>query len=101
MPAKENAMTLMIDSQQKKYCNLIKQVSLDEGVSEDFVMKGIAEGTIVVPKNVNRKLKKIVGVGNGFKTKVNANLGTSPDRISLKEELANYEIGRASCRERV
>ena len=96
MPAKENAMTLMIDSQQKKYCNLIKQVSLDEGVSEDFVMKGIAEGTIVVPKNVNRKLKKIVGVGNGLKTKVNANLGTSPDRISLKEELAKLEAAIAA-----
>lgn len=96
MPAKENAMTLMIDSRQKKYCNLIKQVSLDEGVSEDFVMKGIAEGTIVVPKNVNRKLKKIVGVGNGLKTKVNANLGTSPDRISLKEELAKLEAAIAA-----
>ena len=46
MPAKENAMTLMIDSQQKKYCNLIKQVFLDEGVSEDFVMKKIGRAHV-------------------------------------------------------
>jgi phosphomethylpyrimidine synthase len=89
-------MTLMIDAQNKKYCNLIKQVSLDEGVSEEFVMEGVAAGTIVIPKNANRKLKKIAAVGKGLKTKVNANLGTSPDHISLEEELAKLDAAIAA-----
>lgn len=89
-------MTLMIDAQNKKYCNLIKQVSTDEGVSEEFVMEGVAGGTIVIPKNVNRKLKKIVAVGKGLKTKVNANLGTSPDHISIDEELAKLNAAIAA-----
>ena len=84
-------MTLMIDAKNKKYCNLVKQVAADEKQSEDFIMEGIADGTIVVPKNINRKLKKIVAVGRGLKTKVNANLGTSPDHISLKEELEKLD----------
>lgn len=89
-------MTLMIDSQNKKYCNLIKQVALDEKVSEEFVMEGVADGTIVIPKNVNRKLRKIIAVGQGLRTKVNANLGTSPDHISLDEELAKLNAAVAA-----
>lgn len=89
-------MTLMIDSQNKKYCNLIKQVATDEGVSEEFVMSGVAAGTIVIPKNINRKLKRIVAVGKGLKTKVNANLGTSPDHISIDEELAKLNAAIAA-----
>ena len=89
-------MTLMTDSKNKKYCDLIKQVALNESVSEEFVMQCVAEGSIVIPKNVNRKLKRIVGVGKGLKTKVNANIGTSPDHISLEEELAKLNAAIAA-----
>ncbi|MDR1663006.1 MAG: phosphomethylpyrimidine synthase ThiC [Endomicrobium sp.] len=80
-------MTLMEDAKNKKTNDLIKSVAHFENLSEDFIRLGVASGTIVIPKNVNRTLKKIVAVGAGLKTKVNANLGTSPDHIDLDEEL--------------
>lgn len=84
-------MTLMIDAQKKKNNELIKAAAKAENLSEDFIREGVANGTIVIPKNINRDLKKIVAIGKGLKTKVNANLGTSPDHISLKEELEKLD----------
>ncbi|MDR0822765.1 MAG: phosphomethylpyrimidine synthase ThiC, partial [Endomicrobium sp.] len=81
-------MTLMLDAQNKKSNALIGAAVKEEGLSEDFIRQGIAEGTIVIPKNSGRTLKRIVAVGAGLKTKVNANIGTSPDHISLDEEIA-------------
>ncbi|MDR1195043.1 MAG: phosphomethylpyrimidine synthase ThiC [Endomicrobium sp.] len=84
-------MTLMIDAKNKKTNDLIKAAAAAEMLSEEFMAEGVAAGTIVIPKNINRKLKKIVAVGKGLKTKVNANIGTSPDHISLEEELAKLD----------
>lgn len=66
--------------------NIIKSVAQSEKVSFELVRDGLAAGTIVIPKNKNRQLKIINGVGKGLRTKVNANIGTSPDRISIDAE---------------
>ena len=52
----------------------------------------IAEGRVVIP--ANRKHKGLVpcGVGEGLFIKVNANIGTSSDRISLEEELTKLKV---------
>lgn len=84
-------MTLMTDACKKKNNDLIRAAAKAENLTEDFICEGVAAGTIVIPKNINRNLKKIVAVGKGLKTKVNANLGTSPDHISLKEELEKLD----------
>jgi len=85
-------MTLMQDAQNKKPNDLIRNVAQSENLSEEFVKNGVACGTIVIPKSTARKLKKIVAVGKGLKTKINANIGTSPDHINVKEELAKLDI---------
>lgn len=46
----------------------------------------------MIPKNINRKFEKIVGIGKGLRTKVNANIGTSPDHIDIAEELAKLDV---------
>ncbi|MCA6069757.1 MAG: phosphomethylpyrimidine synthase ThiC [Endomicrobium sp.] len=83
--------TLMEDAQNEKANDLIKSTAQTENLSEEFIRCGIATGTIVIPKNFNRNLKKIVAIGAGLKTKVNANIGTSPDCINLSEELAKLD----------
>ncbi|MDR2436708.1 MAG: phosphomethylpyrimidine synthase ThiC [Endomicrobium sp.] len=85
-------MTLMTDAKNKKINKLIKAAAQAEKLPEDFIREGVAIGTVVIPKNVNRTLKKIVAVGAGLKTKVNANIGTSPDHINLAEELQKLDI---------
>jgi phosphomethylpyrimidine synthase len=84
-------MTLIEDAQNKKANGLIKSVAKAENLDEEFIRAGVAEGTIVIPKNVNRKLREIVAVGKGLKTKINANIGTSPDHIDIAEELAKLD----------
>ncbi|MDR0977503.1 MAG: phosphomethylpyrimidine synthase ThiC [Endomicrobium sp.] len=85
-------MTLIEDAKSKRTNDLIKAAAQAENLTEDFIREGIAAGTIVIPKNIKRMLKKIVAVGAGLKTKVNANLGTSPEHINLSEELEKLNV---------
>lgn len=72
----------------------IEQVAKDENRSVDFVMEGLKNGSIVIPKNKNHDIKP-VGIGKGLKTKVNANIGTSSDIAQLEMELEKLE---AACK---
>ena len=57
----------------------MRVVAQHEGVEAEFIRQGVASGTIVIPANV-RHLNLIPGgIGEGLKTKVNANIGTSSD----------------------
>ena len=89
-------MTLMSDALNNKKNNLITAAAKAEGLTEEFIRAGVAEGTIVIPKNINRNLAKIVAVGKGLKTKVNANIGTSPDYINVEEELLKLDAAVAA-----
>jgi phosphomethylpyrimidine synthase len=84
-------MGLMEDAQNKKNNISIKSAAQAENLNEEFIRNGVASGTIVIPKNINRKFQKIVAVGKGLKTKINANIGTSPDHIDIAEELAKLD----------
>ncbi len=66
----------------------IKQVAQDERRSEEFIMEGLVKGTIVIPRNVNHHNVRPIGIGEGLRTKVNANIGTSSDIADLDNELA-------------
>ncbi len=68
----------------------IKYVAKTEQRSEEFIMEGLVQGNIVIPKNINHNIKPI-GVGKGLKTKVNANIGTSTDIAELDNELKKLE----------
>lgn len=69
----------------------IKLVAEREKRSPEFVAEGLRKGTIVVPVNRLRRGLYAVGIGEGLSTKVNANLGTSPDDVRLKKELAKLK----------
>ena len=65
----------------------VKQVALQEHLSEDIVRQYVAEGKIAVPANPNHRNLKPCGVGKGLRIKVNANIGTSSDYGSVETEL--------------
>ena len=69
----------------------MKTVAEKEHVDVLWLRDKIAEGRIVIPANVNHKGLIPCGIGEGLLIKVNANIGTSSDRISLEEELAKFE----------
>lgn len=72
---------------------VLAAVVRDEQVTVSRLREGLEQGTIVIPLN-RRRHCRAVGIGKGMRTKVNANLGTSPDRASLKLELAKL---KAAC----
>ncbi|MGE5307615.1 MAG: phosphomethylpyrimidine synthase ThiC [Deltaproteobacteria bacterium] len=66
---------------------LMKKAAAAEGVSAEKIRASIAAGKTVIPANSTRKLGKPCAIGEGLKTKINANIGTSTDKASLSEEL--------------
>ena len=69
----------------------MKFVAQQEGVSEEFIREGVAEGTIAVCANKNHKNLIPRGVGQGLKVKVNANIGTSSSFPDIEPELVKLK----------
>lgn len=66
--------------------SLLQSVAKREGVSIQFLKRGIKKGNIVILKNRKHRIIPIA-IGKGLSTKVNANIGTSPDLADLRLEL--------------
>ncbi|MBW7957057.1 MAG: phosphomethylpyrimidine synthase ThiC [Deltaproteobacteria bacterium] len=58
----------------------------NEGRTAEYVRRMIAEGKAVIPNNTGRKAR-LVAIGAGLRTKVNASIGTSSDIIDMKAEV--------------
>jgi phosphomethylpyrimidine synthase len=69
----------------------MKAVATEERVEPESVRQGIADGLIVIPANINHRGVKPCGIGKGLRTKVNANIGTSPDLADIDTELAKLK----------
>jgi len=63
------------------------EVARDEGRGTEEIRVGIAQGVIAIPFNLLHKGCKVIGIGRGMRTKVNANIGTSADYPDVEEEL--------------
>ena len=71
----------------------MKQVAQDEDVSLDWLICKIAKGSVIIPSNNARKQQiHRVGIGNGLKTKVNVNIGTSTLNVDLAEEIEKARV---------
>lgn len=65
----------------------IRTVAEKEFISEEQLMKLVAEGKVIIPCNKNHKAISPNGIGASLKTKINVNLGTSRDVKSLDLEM--------------
>jgi phosphomethylpyrimidine synthase len=61
-------------------------VAREEELTPAYILRMVAEGKIVIPWNHNRK-PKVVGIGAGLSTKVNASIGTSSDIVDYAAEV--------------
>jgi phosphomethylpyrimidine synthase len=80
-------MTQLELAQKGIISSQMQAVGRQEQLEPEFIRKGIAEGNIVVPANINHKNLKPFGIGKGLRTKVNANFGTSSDYGTIETEL--------------
>jgi phosphomethylpyrimidine synthase len=80
-------MTQVELARQGKVTDAMRAVAQAEGVDAEAVRLLVADGRVVVPANKNRRATRIMGVGQGLRVKVNANLGTSTDYADMAVEL--------------
>ncbi len=69
----------------------MEAVASEENLHPETIMKGVADGVIVIMKNVIHNIRPL-GVGKGLRTKVNANIGTSKDMVDIEAELKKLRI---------
>ena len=70
----------------------IEVVARDEGKPVEFVLRRLAAGRVVIPRNIRRDGVHVKGIGEGLRTKINANVGTSPDYVNIEEEIEKARI---------
>jgi phosphomethylpyrimidine synthase len=79
-------MSLIKLIEEGKISPQIKKIASSEKLDEDTILQGILKGEIVVPSNSKYKLRRPIGIGKGLRTKVNSNVGSSPDCIDYELE---------------
>ena len=72
---------------QEAYREALEQ----EGIKPEKLRELVASGRVVITGTARDNCRPI-GIGDGLKTKVNANLGTSPDHANIEVELEKLRI---------
>jgi phosphomethylpyrimidine synthase len=85
-------MTQLEIAREGKISPQMRLVAECEGLETEFIRRGVAEGTIVIPANIRHKNLIPGGIGQGLKTKVNANIGTSSDFGDIDTELEKLRV---------
>ncbi len=70
----------------------MSQVAQHEGLEAEFIRQGVDKGTIIIPANTKHTNLIPCGIGQGLKTKVNANIGTSSDFGNIDTELEKLRV---------
>ena len=89
-------MTQILKARKGEITKEMKAVADYEKLPPEFIRDGVAAGQIVITTNFRGRVKRPLGIGAGLKIKVNANIGTSPNRIDIKEELKKLEVAFTS-----
>jgi len=84
-------MTQISEAKRGKITKQIKEVSKAEHVDVEIIRRRVASGKIAIPYNPIHSPHSL-GIGKGLRVKVNANIGTSREHCSLKEEIEKAKV---------
>ncbi len=85
-------MSIREDALAGNQTGLFKKCVENESLNLDQLMAGVAAGTIAIPKNKHHDFDKVIAIGKGTATKVNANIGSSKDFSNLDEEIEKLQV---------
>jgi phosphomethylpyrimidine synthase len=85
-------MTQVELARKNRITDIARKAAKRDGVSFKHIIDGLKKGTIVIPANRLRSIENPCAIGKGLHTKINANIGTSPYRGSIKEELEKLDV---------
>jgi phosphomethylpyrimidine synthase len=88
-------MTQLSLAKRGRVTSQMKDVARMENVSETLVRQRVAAGEVVIPCNPIHAPSSL-GIGRGLRVKVNANIGTSREHCSLKEEVEKAKVAVAA-----
>ncbi len=69
----------------------MKRAARAEHMTGDALRAGLADGSVVIARNTKRDIDPLA-IGAGTRIKVNANIGTSSAKSSIKEELEKMNV---------
>jgi phosphomethylpyrimidine synthase len=70
----------------------MRAVAKDENELPKKICQRIAKGTIIITRNIQRENVHPIGIGEGLRTKINTNIGTSSDVCDLNLEIEKAKI---------
>lgn len=71
---------------------LMGKIASLENMGAKLLLKRIKAGRVVIPLNKKHKIKNPCGIGEGLRTKINANIGTSTEKSNINLELKKLKI---------
>jgi phosphomethylpyrimidine synthase len=89
-------MTQLEMARSGQISDRVRQAAARENIDPEILRQRIAAGTAVVCLNNNHKNGRALAVGEGLRTKVNANIGTSQDDTSIDNELTKAKVAAAA-----
>jgi len=85
-------MTQILEARKGNITPEMEAVARSEGVSLEHIISGVADGTVVITRNALHTSIAPLGIGKGLRTKINANIGTSRDRMSIDDEIEKLKV---------
>jgi phosphomethylpyrimidine synthase len=85
-------MTRILEARKGNITPEMEAVARSEGVSPEHIIEGVADGAVVITRNALHASIAPLGIGKGLRTKINANIGTSKDRMSIDDELDKLKV---------
>ncbi len=82
----------LIEARNGNITDAVKKVADGEGIDAAALRDLVAEGRAIILSNGRHRDFTPRGVGVGLSVKVNANIGTSPERINVEEELEKLRV---------
>ncbi len=79
-------MTQMEQARKGHITPEMEEVARIEDIDIQKLIKGLSNGHMVIPRNVNRESAPCA-VGEGLSTKINANVGSSSEREDIEQEV--------------
>jgi len=89
-------MTIISEAKKGNIPNPVAIVARDEGLPPEDILKGLIDGTIVVPANQGRAFDHPCGIGRALRVKINANPGTSQQEIDYEGEIEKLKVAIAA-----
>lgn len=83
---------VILEARSSSQVDILLEIAKSEGVDYDVLRRRVAQGRVIVIRNLRRMRVRPVAVGEGLRTKVNVNVGTSGTVVNPDLETEKVRI---------